>query len=163
MLRNYLLQNLRSNWNRKWQNEQFGFIGIIYQTPTLEGFLLSCFWNAEKSFITDIIIIIIRLCLSYQDLQIHQKEIILLFPVINKCCITGIETGPFAWLFWRSWLKKTTAELNQWVERQITWVDPSELPAWLRTSGENKQPFLWLTKLISPTDRINKTTARFGD
>lgn len=110
----------------------------------------------------DIIIIIIRLCLSYQDLQIHQKEIILLFPVINKRCITGIETSTFAWLFWRSWLKKT-AELNQWVERQITWVDPSELPAWLRTGGENKQPFLWLTKPISPTDRINKTTARFGD
>lgn len=123
MLQNYSSQNSLSDWNRKWQNEQFVFIVIIYQTPTLEGFLLRCFWNAEESFIMDIIIII-RLCLSYQDLQIHQKEIISLFPVINKHCITGIETGPFAWLFWRSWLKKT-AELNQWVERQITWVDPS--------------------------------------
>lgn len=161
MLRIYSSQNLRSDWNRKWQDEQFVFIGIVYQTPTLEGFLHCCFWNAEKSFIMDVFIII-RLCLSYQDLQIHQKEMILLFPVIKKRCITGIETGPLAWLFWRSWLKKT-AELNQWVERQITWVDPSELPAWLRTNGENKQPFLWLTKPISPTDRINKTTARVGD
>lgn len=93
------------------------FLLLSFIKPQLwRGFFSDVSEMQRKVFIVDIIIIIIRLCLSYQDLQIHRKEIILLFPVINKNCITGIETGPFAWLFWRSWLKKK----NGWI-KSVGW------------------------------------------